>query len=43
MKQPLLQLMKSSLKIHTLSPCSRAWLVGLAVACLCLTLRAAAV
>jgi hypothetical protein len=33
--------MKSSLKIHTLLPCSRIWLVGLATAGLCLTLRAA--
>jgi hypothetical protein len=41
MKEPLLQLMKSSLKIHTLLPCSRIWLFGCAVASLCLTLRAA--
>ena len=33
--------MKSSLKIHALFPCSRIWLVGLAAASLCLTLRAA--
>src|ERR1039457_5320533 len=41
MKEPFLQLMKSSLKPPPLFPCSRIWLVGLAVACLCLTLRAA--
>jgi hypothetical protein len=33
--------MKSSLKIHTLLPGSRIWLVGFAAASICLTLRAA--
>ena len=41
MKKPLLQLMKSSLKIHSLFPCPRIWLVGFAAAGLCLSLRAA--
>ena len=36
-----LQLMKSSLKTPALFPCFRIWLVGFAVASLCLTLRAA--
>jgi hypothetical protein len=41
MKEPLLQVMKSSLKIHNLVPYSRMWLVGFAAVGLCLTLRAA--
>src|ERR1039458_4269911 len=41
MKEPLLRLMKPSLKIHALLPCSRIWLVGLAAVGLGLTLRAA--
>jgi hypothetical protein len=32
MKEPLLRLMKPSLKIHALLPCSRIWLVGFAAA-----------
>src|ERR1022692_3755514 len=41
MKEPLLRLMKSSLKTHTLFPGCGIWLVGFAAAGLCLTLRAA--
>ena len=40
-KEPSMQLMKSSLKTPALLPRSRIWLVGLAIAGLCLTLRAA--
>jgi hypothetical protein len=41
MKEPLLQLMKTSLKSPALCFCYRGWLIGLAAGCLCLTLRAA--
>jgi hypothetical protein len=40
-KEPLLQLMKSSLKIPALFSSSRLWLVGVAAVAFCLTLRAA--
>ena len=41
MKEALLLLMNSSLKTHTLLPCSFTWLAGLTLTCFCLTLQSA--